>query len=309
MENTKESVIQGTVFNIQRFSLDDGPGIRTLVFLKGCPLRCLWCSNPESQNAEPELAHRDTVCTKCGRCINVCDTKAISINDKGIIIDRKLCTNCGQCTKVCLPEALKIFGKIMSVEEVLKEINKDSHYYQKSGGGVTISGGEPLCQPEFTAALLKQCQNQGIHTAIETSGYGDTAALEEIIKHTNLVLFDIKSADINAHQQLTSRSNELILRNLKLLLTKDVFLIVRIPVIPGYNDSDRDILAMADKIAELDRSKEVNLLPYHRFGMAKYHQLDREYKLKDLIPPTKEQLEKAKDIMKSSGLNCKIVLG
>ena len=302
------STIKGTIFNIQRYSIDDGPGIRSTVFMKGCPLRCLWCSNPESQKPWPEVTHRDSVCNKCGRCIEVCDTKAISLDGQGVHIDRESCAGCGKCVEVCIPEALRFIGREMSVDEVFDELVRDIDYYRDSGGGVTVSGGELLFQPEFTTALLKRCQDAGMHTCIDTTGYGDTAALERMLPHTSLVLFDIKHMDPVKHKELTGHSNELILQNLKLIVSRGVPVVVRVPVIPGVNDSDQGITAIARAVAGLSKSIPVNLLPYHRFGMGKYKMLDQQYKLGELVPPTSEKLEGAKQIFESLGLHCEIVL-
>ena len=202
----------GIVFNIQKYSIQDGPGIRTTVFLKGCPLRCAWCANPESQHAEPQIAHRDSLCSKCGRCVDACQEKAISVDAKGIYIDRKLCTNCGKCIDVCSPQALKMFGDKMSVREVFEKIREDAEFYRNSGGGVTVSGGEPLAQPDFVAALFRLCWNNGIETCIETSGCASSKALMEILPYTSLVLFDIKLGNPAAYRRWTSKSNEEILR-------------------------------------------------------------------------------------------------
>ncbi len=301
-------IINGMIFNIQRYSIDDGPGIRSTVFMKGCPLRCLWCSNPESQNPWPEVTHRDSVCNKCGLCVEACETKAISTDDHGVHIGRQLCVRCGKCVEVCVPEALRFIGREMSVDDVFKEIARDADYYQDSGGGVTVSGGELLYQPEFTAALLKRCRETGMHTCIDTSGYGNTAALESILPYTSLVLFDLKHMDQLKHQELTGHSNELIMQNLALIVARGVPMIIRVPVIPGLNDADDEITAMACAVAEITKTAPFNLLPYHRYGMGKYKMLDQEYKLGELAPPTDAKLQRAKEIVESFGINCEIVL-
>jgi len=297
---------KGTIFNIQRYSTEDGPGIRSTVFTKGCPLRCFWCSNPESQKSWPEIAHRDSLCNQCGRCIEVCDSQAISIVGKKVLINRKRCTRCGKCVEVCIPEAIRLVGNEMSVDEVFQEVRKDVQYYRSSGGGVTIGGGEPLQQPAFVAALLKQCQDEGIHTCIDTSGYADTEALEEVLPHVSLMLFDLKHMDPIVHRKLTGRSNEPIIRNLELITAREIPTIIRVPVIPGFNDSDEDITAIARTVTGMNHLSEVNLLPYHKYGFSKYKQLDRRYKLRGLEPPTDMKLKRLQEIFESFGLNCQI---
>ena len=294
------------VFNIQRFSIEDGPGIRTTVFLKGCPLRCLWCSNPESQNSFTEVGHRNSVCTKCGRCMEICKVKATSLTDEGTRTNRKVCTGCGKCVDVCVSGARKIYGKEMSVEEVYREVLKDRAYYQNSGGGVTVSGGEPLIQADFVDELLKRCQEIGIHTCIETCGYADSEAWNKVLPYTNLVLFDLKLMDPTAHQKWTGKSNEKILRNLKLVSCSGVPIVMRIPVIPGINDSEENITDTALYIKNLGL-RQVNLLPYHKYGEGKYVMLDRQYSLSELKPPEDSELEKLANIFESFGLDCEIV--
>jgi pyruvate formate lyase activating enzyme len=299
-------MIKGNIFNIQRFSTEDGPGIRTTVFTKGCPLRCLWCSNPESQKLWPEIAHRDSLCNQCGRCIEVCDSQAISIVDKNVQINRRRCTRCGKCVEVCIPEAIRLIGNEISVDEVFQEIRKDIQYYRSSGGGVTVGGGEPLQQPAFVAALLKRCQDEGIHTCIDTSGYADTSALEKVIPHVSLILYDIKYIDPIVHRKLTGRSNGPIIRNLELIAKRKIPTIIRVPVIPGFTDTDENITAIAQIVTRMKHLGEINLLPYHKYGMSKYKQLDRRYKLNDLESTTDMKLQKLKEIFEAFGLNCQI---
>ena len=301
--------IKGIVFNIQRFSIQDGPGIRTTVFLKGCPLHCTWCSNPESQNFKPEIVHRDSLCNKCGLCIDVCPEKAISIRDKGVSINRNICTNCGNCTEVCLPGALKILGQKMSAGEVFLEIKKDADFFWNSGGGVTASGGEPLVQPDFVAALFKLCQDNGIDTCIETCGYASAEALEKVLPYTSLFLYDVKIRNGKSHREWTGASNKQILKNLEMTLASGVPVTMRVPLIPGINDSDQELKEIA-RIAmdSLKKPGKVELLPYHKFGMGKYQQLDREYELTELTTQEAPELEKMKGLLESFGLECEVVL-
>jgi pyruvate formate lyase activating enzyme len=274
--------------------------------MKGCPLKCLWCSNPESQKPWPEVAHRNTLCNKCGKCQQVCEARAISMDNQGVHINRTRCISCGKCVEVCSPEALKLFGKEMSVEEVFQEIQKDVHYYQSSGGGITISGGEPLYQPEFTATLLKLCQKKGIHTCIETSGYAKVSVLETILPYTSLVLFDLKHMDPVAHRKLTAVSNKLIMQNLKTIISGKLPVIIRIPMIPGLNDSHDGLTAFARTVSNTLHLNKVDLLPYHRFGIGKYQMLDRRYRLIRLETPTEVILQTAKEIFESFGIICEI---
>ncbi|BAF60602.1 pyruvate-formate lyase-activating enzyme [Pelotomaculum thermopropionicum SI] len=297
---------KGMVFNIQRYSIDDGPGIRTTVFLKGCPLRCRWCSNPESQDPKPEIMYRATSCKFCKNCIKACKKEAIIAEEKGVLIDRNLCIRCGKCEEVCLYKAIELMGKRVSVDEVMNVIKKDIHFYQDSGGGVTISGGEALFQPNFTEALLKECHELGIHTCLDTSGYGSTSDLKRILEYTDLVYYDIKLVDPFAHKEYTGQSNELILHNLKVVVDSGKQLVIRIPVIPGINDSSEEITAIAEKVISLTKTAKVHLLPYHRYGMGKYKALDREYKMGDVDRPSDELLERVKKIFESFYLECEI---
>jgi pyruvate formate lyase activating enzyme len=299
-------VAEGTVFNIQRFSIQDGPGIRTTVFLKGCPLRCLWCSNPESQNSLIEVAHRDTVCRKCGRCIEACENGAISLTEKGTRTNRKLCTNCGKCIEVCVFGARQFYGEKKSVEEVYREVIRDKPFYLNSSGGITASGGEPLLQVEFVVELFKRCRENNIHTCLDTCGYADADAWRKVLPYTNLVLYDLKLMDSSAHLRWTGKSNAKVLRSAKLVAASGVPVIVRIPVITGINDS-KENMEVAARFCTGTGINEVNLLPYHRFGESKYAMLDRRYHLYKLSRPEHHELEKLTGIFKSAGLNCKLV--
>ena len=296
----------GIVFNIQRYSIDDGPGVRTTVFMKGCPLTCLWCSNPESQCGLPEVTYRYTSCKRCGTCVKVCPEQAVTLSDDGVHIDRVKCTVCGECVKNCLPEALQISGKRMTLDEVWKVVKKDADYYEASGGGVTASGGEILAQADFVAALFKRCREAGYHTCADTSGFGDPAALLKILEYADLVYFDLKHMDLEAHKQYMGQSNELILNNLELVVKTGVPLVIRAPLIPGYNNSDENLRAMAAKVAEIAKDSVVNLLPYHRYGANKYRMIDMTYQLEDVPELTSDELLHAKEIIESYGLKCEI---
>ncbi|MDD5127362.1 MAG: glycyl-radical enzyme activating protein [Dehalococcoidales bacterium] len=267
------SDIKGLVFNTQSFAIQDGPGIRTTVFMKGCPLHCQWCSNPESQKAHPEIMTTDIKCISCRKCAGLCD--AISFNSKGRQIDRAKCNLCLKCAEVCPSKAIEQIGKYLTVDEVLKEVLRDEALYRNSGGGMTVSGGEPLLQPEFVTELCRRAKEKGIHTALDTCGYAPWAVMEKVLKYIDLVLFDVKHMDPAKHKKFTGVDNKLILSNLK----KTVPMVrtwIRIPLIPGFNDSEDEVKEIAEFSASLKVDK-VSVLPYHEFGSAKYAKLGNTY--------------------------------
>ncbi|MFC1994245.1 glycyl-radical enzyme activating protein [Chloroflexota bacterium] len=294
----------GIIFNIQRFSVEDGPGIRTSVFLKGCPLMCPWCSNPESQNTFPEVVHRDSLCNQCGLCVKACGLNAISLDDKTVSINRTICNNCAECVKVCLPEALTVYGTNVSVDDVFDEIRKDMIYYRNSGGGITASGGEPLVQSDFVAALFQRCQAAGLHTTLDTCGYANQNALNKVLQYTDLVLFDLKIVDQETHSRVLKASQEPVLRNLNLLADRGRNMLIRVPLIPTFIDTKENLKAIANLISKLDRGIKVEVLPYHRYGTGKYHMLDRTYELDNLTSQTEEQMNDIKKLFRSFGIDC-----
>lgn len=305
MSNTesakKADIITGCVFNIERFAIRDGPGIRTTVFFKGCPLRCLWCSNPESMQPYPQLFYFDHLCTRCYRCVEACPTKATRIASDGAIeIDRSLCKNCGECVRACPNKAREISGKIMTVDEVLEEVRKDALFYQNSGGGVTASGGEPTYQPEFLRELFKRCQEAAIHTCLDTTGFVKTEVLQRILEHTNLVLFDIKHMDPVKHKEFTGVDNSLILENARVVAAARP-MIIRVPLIPGHNDTEENLKALVAFMNKLGL-KRIDLLPYHSLGKMKYTRLGMEYRLADLTPYESEEVAGIKTSLESQGL-------
>lgn len=295
----------GTVFDLQRFSINDGPGIRTIVFLKGCDLRCAWCSNPESQKYEPELLFRSVFCIHCLQCVDACNYDAIGPKYENWV-DRKKCTNCGDCVMVCPSSALIIKGKSMTVEEVIKVAKKDDSYYRNSGGGLTLSGGEALLQPDFSRELLKAAHAQGWNTAMETEGYVDEEVIRDVIPHVDYVLFDIKSIDPKKHRAYTGVDNELILKN-AVIVQEITNMIVRVPVIPNFNSKVEEIQAIAEFVAtKLPNVKELHILPYHNYGESKYEALGRKYPLHGVKKFEPEVVKGLKDIVESYGLECHV---
>ena len=306
--------MKGIITNIQRYSIHDGPGIRTVVFFKGCPLRCVWCCNPETQSFQPELEFIKSLCAQCGKCIEVCQPKAINFNlncQEDEKIDRKRCTVCGECVRACPSEALRMVGEKVGVEEVIKEILKDKNFYLRSGGGITLSGGEPLSQPEFAYALLKKCHGHNIHTAVETCGAAPREIFERILPETDLFLFDIKHIDCTQHEGLTGISNKILLNNLKWLRSKSAQVILRLPLIPGLNTDEQNIRAVAQLAKDLLVS-EIHLMPFHQMGKDKYRHLGRKYTLtgqKDmrLEEGGRKELHHAEEILTEN--NIKVCIG
>lgn len=297
--------IKGIVFDIKGFAVHDGPGIRTTVFLKGCPLRCDWCHNPESQSSQPVLAQFKRNCIGCGKCLQRCPQGALSRGDDGIVIDRGLCKACGECARTCYAEALVIRGRTMTVEQVMVEVRKDIPFYQNSGGGMTISGGEPLQQPEFTLALLKAAKSEGLHTCLDTCGYAPWSVLEQVLPYVDMVLYDLKGINPALHRQRTGRPNSLIMRNLQGLTSDGMQVKVRLPLVPGYNDRVEDIRDLAEFITNLQHVPPVEILPYHRLGEGKYEALGIKNGL-HLEPPQKAAVEALAEVAREFGVECQV---
>jgi pyruvate formate lyase activating enzyme len=295
----------GLVFDIQRFSLHDGPGIRTIVFLKGCPLKCVWCSNPESQKFHREIMFSASKCIDCGTCMEVCPQNAIKEDNQDYRIDTELCDLCGKCCEECPTQALQLSGQHLSISDLVSEIEKDREFYESSGGGVTFSGGEPLGQPEFLKDILVACVERGIHTAVETCGYTKWENLENIIPHTDLFLYDLKHMDAATHEKMTGYDNRLILENLDKLSRTDANIIIRMPIIPGVNDSEKNLIDTAEFMKKR-HLREIHLLPYHNFGENKYHMLGKDYDLKDLNTLSDQDLAASKQLLEQNGLTVNI---
>lgn len=264
---------KGIIFDIQKFSVYDGPGVRTTVFLKGCPLSCIWCHNPESWNPNPELLYDSKKCLHCGRCAEVCPMSAHTMTEEGHFFDRQQCTGCGICCKNCLPEALEICGKSQTVEAVMTEVLKDLPFYQNSGGGVTFSGGEPMFQFSFLKALLEASKHYSLHTVLETCGFASQEYYAKILPLTDLFLFDIKTIAPEKHLALTGQDNRLIFENLRFLDNSGATLHLSCPLIPGVNDSDAELRGIGTLAESLTQVKKIEIKPYHPLGVSKAHRL------------------------------------
>lgn len=297
-------MIKGYIFDIKKYALHDGPGIRTTVFFKGCPLRCLWCHNPEGQNAGREIMLRPGRCLEgCARCIDICPLKAISKSGSFPVINASLCNCCGLCAEACPTEALEIIGREVTPAEVIDEVMKDFVFYQQSGGGVTFSGGEPLMQPEFLQELLRLAKKYNLHTVVDTSGYARFELFLRILPLVDLFLYDLKIIDGARHRRFTGKDNQLILENLKKLVALTDNVIIRIPIIPSINDDEKSLKEMIEFIASLGRIKAIELLPYHTLGKDKYGRLGRDYQLVDLKKPSSEEMNRIADYFKQNNLS------
>jgi len=306
MENAPDNptALKGTVLNIQHFCTHDGPGMRTTVFLKGCSLRCKWCSNPESIHPKPELAYNPAKCigkTECGFCIKECPESALYTVDPDpkVRVNWDLCTNCGKCVPVCPPEALYVFGQEMTVDEVLAEVEQDSSFYRESGGGITLSGGECQLQADFSAALLEEAHRRGINTAIETAFNVPWENSAKVLPHVDVCLHDHKVTDPERHKKWTGVDNARIRENWKRAYEAfpNIKFIARTPVIPGVNDDEEHIRAVLAFIKPHKNVVDYELLPYHRFGESKYSFLGRIYEMEDFKPPAQESMARLQAIV------------
>jgi len=291
----------GLVFNIMRFSLHDGPGIRTTVFLKGCPLRCWWCHNPEGQLPRPEVIYFEERCLRCGDCVRACPEGALHLDGR-IITESSLCLRWGECVDACSSQARELAGRWMTLSEVEAEVVKDEVFFEESGGGVTISGGEPLMQAAFVEQLLGACRARGIHTVLDTCGFADPSVVRRVSKQVDLFLYDLKLMDCEKHQRFTGVKNDLVLENLKTLAEIGSQVIVRIPVIPGVNDEAADIAAVSAFLRRVGLQR-IDLLPYHRIGSDKYNRLHLRYQVEDITPPTAEHMATTAERLSQDGFS------
>ncbi|MEJ8733627.1 MULTISPECIES: glycyl-radical enzyme activating protein [Mediterraneibacter] len=305
--NLSDEQIKAPVFNIQSFCIHDGPGIRTTIFLKGCPLRCLWCQNPESYTPSPQLMVYSNFCKGCMRCTEVCPVHAIKPSGNTVCTDRSLCTNCGNCIAVCQNQAREIVGQELSVSEVMQKILSEKIFLQESNGGITISGGEALSHPLFAARLYQLAHQESLHTALETSCYASRETIDQVFAELDLALIDIKHMDPALHKKYTGVPNEAILSNIQYISNQlGTPIIIRYPVIPGYNDSDKNITETARFVRKvLGPGAEIDLLPYHDMGNAKRSSLDKEVTL-FLSSPSQARMEEIADMIRFFELHVKI---
>ena len=298
------ATLTACLFHILRFATHDGPGIRTTVFFKGCPLSCWWCHNPESQSFLPDRLYFAERCRHCLDCAAQCPQQAIhEIN--GVICTSDACTFCGQCADVCMAEARQIAGRRYTVSELMAEVEKDLVFFDDSGGGVTLSGGEPLSQPAFAAAFLQACREHGIRTAIETCGFAQPGAFRSVALLADLVMFDLKLVDPEKHRLHTGVANQMILGNLEDLVQRSRPVTVRIPVVPGINDGAGEVAGFAAYLGQL-RPQAVELLPYHPMGADKYRRLGAPYKLMQTAAPAAADLAHFRDALQRAGLNVSV---
>jgi len=294
----------GLVFNVMRFSLHDGPGIRTTLFLKGCPLRCWWCHNPESQSPAPEVIYLPERCARVGDCVRACPHQALRLDERPVL-DALRCQRCAECARACPAGARELAGRRMTVPEALTEISKDRVFFEESGGGVTISGGEPLMQAAFVGPLLAACRANRIHTVVETCGFADWHVVERVAETVDLFLYDLKLLDRERHRQYTGVTNDLILDNLRRLTERRSKIVVRVPVIPGVNDDPANLDALATFLSPLGL-RNIDLLPYHRIGSEKYRRLGLPYRMEGVEAPSAGRMEELATRLRNEGFLVRI---
>lgn len=295
------------IFDIRRYSINDGPGIRITLFMKGCPLKCKWCHNPESQSPEVQKLYTASKCIGAQECIEVCPEDALTLIAEGIVTDFDACTLCGKCAEACPTKAIEMSGWLYSTEKLLSIIEKERLHIDQSGGGVTFSGGEPLMHPEFLIEMLKACGQKGLHRVVDTSGFAETKTLLEVTKYTDLFLFDLKLMDAEQHKKWTGVDNRLILKNLKMLAETGANINIRIPLIKNVNTDEAGVRKMADFVASLPGEKPVvNLLPYHNIASGKYKKLEIPYDADGMAEPTENDIQQAEEIFRSFGIETEV---
>lgn len=294
----------GLVFNVMRFAVRDGPGIRTAVFLKGCPLNCWWCHNPEGRAGKIEVAYVVERCIACGDCVRACPEGALELDGR-IVRDATLCRQHSRCAEVCPTSAQEVVGRWLTVTELMPQLLRDQIFFDESGGGITLTGGEPLLQADFVEALLTACHAQRIHTAVETCGYIKERVLARIRQNVDLFLFDLKVMDSDKHKQFTGVRNDLILANLRMLADSRSAVIVRVPVIPGVNDDEANLNAISKFLSSLGL-RTIDLLPYHRIAGSKYSQLGLTYRTEELLPPSEEHVQAIAARFRKGGFHVQI---
>ena len=305
------SELHGLVFDIRKFSLHDGPGIRTTVFFKGCPLNCWWCHNPESQSPAPELMLWKSRCIRCGTCVTTCALEAAGLNTEEktgmhTVVERDVCTVCGSCVAVCAAEARELVGKRMTVSEVMSSIERDVVFFEESGGGVTFSGGEPLAQFSFLIGLLKACKALEIHTALDTSGYAPWKSIDTIRGDVDLFLYDLKIMDDTRHRTFTGVPNGLILHNLRALSERGHHIALRVPIIPGVTDDDQNLNEIGKFAASLPHLDRLDILPYHPSAVGKYERLGKPYHLAETRTPDDERMAEIAHLFEQYHLSVKV---
>lgn len=298
---------QPLIFDIRRYSINDGPGIRITIFMKGCPLKCAWCHNPESQSPEVQKLYTASKCIGAQDCIEVCPNNALTLTSEGIVTDAEACNLCGKCAEACPSKAIEMSGKLYGVEDLMKIIERERIHFEHSGGGVTFSGGEPLMHPEFLIEMLKACGEKGLHRAVDTCGFASNETLLEVAKHTDLFLFDLKLMNPIHHKKWTGVDNRLILKNLKILAETGAKINIRIPLIKNVNSNIEELTEMARFIYELPGAKpQVNILPYHNIASGKYKKLEMIFNEQNMKEPSEVDILQSVAIFNRFGIETEV---